>query len=118
MTNEGAIKVKMFRVIKELREIFKSETAAHDQLHQLTLQLEKTGKLQPTDFDTLKRTELEQRQIGFRLTNPVDSVEAKANTLANEFQQNKIWNNNIDCLLLELGIHLPEKYLESHQLLI
>lgn len=75
-------------LVDELEKIFRSQERSREQIGELTLQLEKAGRLQPDDIDLLKRIELDQKQIASRLADPSDSVESRTRAILRELDQN------------------------------
>lgn len=102
-------------LIDELDTAFKMQEQTHDQVEQLKIQLQKTGKLRFEDIDLLKRLEIEQRQINSRLSHPQEGLTAHTEELLKELKQNKIVDPKMEQRLrgiaIEIGIlqedHLP-----------
>ena len=78
-------------LLDDLLRIRKTQQRVADQIGELLVQLQTAGRLRRRDIDLLKRLELDQRQIGARLTNPVDGIEARATRLLAS-----LGNNHID----------------------
>ncbi|MCA9069850.1 MAG: hypothetical protein KDA84_13045, partial [Planctomycetaceae bacterium] len=77
-------------LIDELDTAHKMQEQTHDQVEQLKIQLQKTGKLRFEDIDLLKRLEIEQRQINARLSHPEEGLTAHTEEILKELKQNKI----------------------------
>ena len=102
-------------LLEELEAAFKMQSQTHDQIEELKIQLKKAGELRPQDIDLLKRLEIEQRQIGSRLSHPAQGLTAHTEELLEELKQNKIDDPEMEARLrgiaIEIGIleedHLP-----------
>ncbi|WP_166824264.1 hypothetical protein [Thalassoroseus pseudoceratinae] len=103
-------------LVDELADVEESQRQARETIQQLQIQLENAGELRPEDIDQLKRVEMEQKQIGSRLTHPLDGIDARAENIQDEMQANAIQSEPMQQRLKrireELRViqedHLPE----------
>lgn len=72
----------------ERAEHVQSQTT--DRTGDLTVQLEKAGRLRPADVDILKQVQADQRRINDVLANPSDGAAAAVRGLLEELRQNNI----------------------------
>lgn len=82
-------------LLRELESLTARQSQTKDQTEELRVQAEKTGELRPQDRDSLKRVELDQRQIGSRLINSRsvgrgDDVMAHARELLAQLESNQL----------------------------
>ena len=82
-------------LLRDLESLAARQTQTKDQTEELRVQAEKTGELRPQDRDSLKRVELDQRQIGSRLigSRPAgrgDDVTAHARELLAQLESNQL----------------------------
>ena len=90
-------------LLDDLLRIRKSQQRVADQLGELRVQLETAGRLRRPDIDLLKRLELDQRQIGSRLTNPTDGIAARAARLLAGLTNNHIDDPRMTERLRKIG---------------
>ena len=62
----------------------------HDQTADLDVQLEKAGRLKPSDRDVLKRVQADQRRVNDVLASPADGAASAVRGLLEEMRQNHI----------------------------
>jgi hypothetical protein len=82
-------------LLRELESLAARQSQTKDQTDELRVQAEKTGDLRPQDRDSLKRVELDQRQIGSRLIGSGtvrrgDDVTAHARELLAQLESNQL----------------------------
>ncbi|MBC7815738.1 MAG: hypothetical protein IAG10_02440, partial [Planctomycetaceae bacterium] len=82
-------------LLRDLESLAARQSQTKDQTEELRVQTEKTGELRPQDRDSLKRVELDQRQIGSRLidSRPAergDDVTAHARELLAQLESNQL----------------------------
>lgn len=77
-------------LLSDLERAFKLQQQAHDQVDDLVAQLKNADKFRPEDLDTLKRTELGQRDVTSQLINPATGLEKRARDLFDELRNNQI----------------------------
>ncbi len=82
-------------LLRDLESLAARQSQTKDQTDELRVQTEKTGELRPQDRDSLKRVELDQRQIGSRLidTRPAgrgDDVTTHARELLAQLESNQL----------------------------
>lgn len=77
-------------LLHDLETLTARESQAKDQTDDLRVQAEKAGELRPQDRDSLKRIDLEQRQIDSRLIGRGDGIAARANLLLHELDANRL----------------------------
>lgn len=77
-------------LLDDLERAFKLQQQAHDQVDDLVVQLKNADKFRPEDLDTLKRTELGQRDVTSQLTNPATGLEKRVRDLFEELRNNQI----------------------------
>lgn len=77
-------------LLHDLETLATKQSQAKDQTELLRVQAEKGAEFRPQDRDSLKRVELDQRQIGSRLTGRGDGVIARAHELLSQLEDNQL----------------------------
>jgi hypothetical protein len=82
-------------LLRDLESLAARQSQTKDQTEELRVQAEKAGELRPQDRDSLKRVELDQRQIGSRLiaSRPMgrgDDLTAQARELLAQLESNQL----------------------------
>ncbi len=77
-------------LLHDLETIAARESQAKDQTNDLRVQAEKAGELRPQDRDSLKRVDLDQRQINSRLVGRGDGLAVRAALLLDELAANRL----------------------------
>lgn len=77
-------------LLHDLESLATRQSQAKDQTELLRVQAEKGAEFRPQDRDSLKRVELDQRQIGSRLTGRGDGVIARAHELLSQLEDNQL----------------------------
>ena len=77
-------------LLHDLESLAMKQSQTKDQTELLRLQAEKGGEFRPQDRDSLKRVELDQRQIGSRLTDRGDGVIVRAHELLSQLADNQL----------------------------
>ncbi len=77
-------------LLHELESLATKQSQTNDQTDLLRVQAEKASEFRPQDRDSLKRVELDQRQIGSRLTGRGDGVIARAHELLLQLEDNQL----------------------------
>ena len=77
-------------LLHDLETLAAKQSQTNDQTDSLHVQAEKASEFRPQDRDSLKRVELDQRQIGSRLTGRGDGVIARARELLSQLEDNQL----------------------------
>ncbi len=77
-------------LLHDLETLATKQSQAKDQTDLLRVQAEKGGEFRPQDRDSLKRVELDQRQIGLRLTGRGDGVISRSRELLSQLEDNQL----------------------------
>ena len=77
-------------LLHDLETLAAKQSQTKDQTELLRVQAEKGAEFRPQDRDSLKRVELDQRQIGSRLTGRGDGVIARAHELLSQLEDNQL----------------------------
>ena len=77
-------------LLHDLETIAARESQAKDQTDELRVQAEKAGELRPQDRDSLKRVDVDQRQINSRLVGRGDGLATRAALLLDELEANRL----------------------------
>ena len=77
-------------LLHDLESLAAKQSQTNDQTDLLRVQAEKANEFRPQDRDSLKRVELDQRQIGSRLTGRGDGVIARAHELLSQLEDNQL----------------------------
>ena len=77
-------------LLHDLETLAVKQSQTKDQTDSLRVQAEKAGEFRPQDRDLIKRVELDQRQIGSRLTGRGDGVTARARELLTQLEDNQL----------------------------
>lgn len=77
-------------LLHDLESLAAKQSQTNDQTDSLRIQAEKANEFRPQDRDSLKRVELDQRQIGSRLTGRGDGVTARARELLSQLEDNQL----------------------------
>lgn len=77
-------------LLDDLERAFKLEQQAHDQVGDLLVQIRNADTFRSEDVDTLKRTEIGQREVAAQLSNPAAGLEKRARDLVEELRYNQI----------------------------
>ncbi len=77
-------------LLHDLETLAAKQSQTKDQTELLCVQAEKAGEFRPQDRDLLKRVELDQRQIGSRLTGRGEGVVARARELLTQIEDNQL----------------------------
>ncbi len=77
-------------LLHDLESLATKQSQTKDQTESLRVQAEKGAEFRPQDCDSLKRVELDQRQIGSRLTGRGDGVIARAHELLSQLEDNQL----------------------------
>jgi hypothetical protein len=83
-------------LLHRLDQLARQQRQAQDQTRAIELQLEKTGNLRGEDLDTLKRTELLQREVNSQLSNPAVGLSRQARQTLEELRNNQIEDPQIE----------------------
>jgi len=100
----------VLRVLERAEQI-QSRTRA--QTGDLAVQLEKAGRLKPTDLDLLKRVQADQREVGQLLAHPTEGAGNLVRDLLAEIRQNQLAGGEIQKRLERFERELSELK-ESH----
>lgn len=90
-------------LLHDLETLATRESQAKDQTDELRVQAEKAGELRPQDRDSLKRVDLDQRQINNRLIGRGDGILARAQVLLAELEANRLTEDVTRRRLTEIG---------------
>lgn len=77
-------------LLHDLETLATKQSQTKDQTDLLRVQAAKAGEFRPQDRDSLKRVELDQRQIGSRLTGRGEGVVARAHELLLQLEDNQL----------------------------
>ncbi len=77
-------------LLHDLESLAAKQSQTNDQTDSLRVQAEKANEFRPQDRDSLKRVELDQRQIGSRLTGRGDGVVARSRELLSQLEDNQL----------------------------
>ena len=77
-------------LLHDLETLATKQSQTNEQSELLRVQAEKAGEFRLQDRDLLKRVELDQRQIGSRLTGRGEGVVARARELLTQLEDNKL----------------------------
>lgn len=77
-------------LLHDLESLATNQSRVLEQTQPLRVQVEKTGELRPQDRDTLKRVDLDQRQIDAGITNPHDGIARRTLDLLQQHDLNQL----------------------------
>ncbi len=89
-TKAAEIADRLDLLLHDLETLADRQSRALGQVADLRVQADTAGELRPQDTDTLKRVELDQRQIDTQLIGRVDSVTSRARGLLAELDSNQL----------------------------
>jgi len=90
-------------LVLELERVQRQQAIARAQIKELQLQVENAGLLRPADLDTLKRVELDQKQVNTRLASEADGVAKQARMIRTERSANQVSDPKSEQLLQTLA---------------
>jgi hypothetical protein len=77
-------------LLRLLERAEQAQSQTRDQTGDLDVQLDKAGRLKPTDVDVLKRAQADQRRVNNVLASPADGAATVVRGLLDEMRQNHI----------------------------
>jgi hypothetical protein len=77
-------------LLRLLERAEQAQSQTRDQTGDLDVQLDKAGRLRPTDVDVLKRAQADQRRVNNVLASPADGAATVVRGLVDEMRQNHI----------------------------
>ncbi|MGE3314488.1 MAG: hypothetical protein AB7O26_05175 [Planctomycetaceae bacterium] len=83
---------KQLALLDQLQSIRGAQSLAREQAGEVATQWDKASRLQPSDIDTLKRIDLDQRRIATRLNADRQGIRGQAQELLDELKKNNIEN--------------------------
>ncbi len=92
---EAEIVLRQADVLRILERAEQIQSRTHAQTGDLVVQLEKAGRLKPTDLDLLKRVQSDQREVGELLAHPTDGAGSVVRDLLAEMRQNRLAGGEI-----------------------
>ena len=110
---EAEIVLRQADVLRILERTEQIQSRARAQTGDLVVQLEKAGRLKPTDLDILKRVHSDQRDVGELLAHPTDGAATLVRDLLSEMRQNGLPGGDIQKRLERFDRELSELK-ESH----
>ncbi|HLJ10998.1 MAG TPA: hypothetical protein VKU82_07410 [Planctomycetaceae bacterium] len=93
-------------LLDDLERASKLQQEARNQVDDLVQQLDKTDDFRPEDLDTLKRTEMGQREVASQLSGPANGLAQRARDLADELQNNQINDREAERQLMRIADEL------------
>jgi hypothetical protein len=95
-------------LLEEIEKAWRTQKRAHAQAREVLLQSSTVGRLRAQDVDTLKRVELDQRQVTARLTNPVDGLEHRVGELLESIDVNRLEAPELTARLRHINTELAD----------
>ena len=77
-------------LLHDLESLAAKQSQTNDQTDLLHVQAQKANEFRPQDRDSLKRVELDQRQISLRLTGQGDGVTARVREMLSQLEDNQL----------------------------
>ncbi len=87
---EAEIVSRQADLLRLLERAEQDQTQTRDQTNDLAVQLDKAGRLRPSDLDVLKRVQADQRRVNGVLASPEDGAATAVRGLLDELRQNHI----------------------------
>jgi hypothetical protein len=110
---EAEIVSRQADVLRVLERAEQIQSRTRAQTGDLAVQLEKAGRLKPTDLDLLKRVQADQREVGQLLAHPSEGAGSLVRDLLAEIRQNQLAGGEIQKRLERFERELSELK-ESH----
>jgi hypothetical protein len=92
---EAELVLRQADVLRILERAEQIQSRSKAQTGDLLVQLDKTGRLKPTDLDILKRVQADQRDVGELLAHPSEGAGSLVRELLGEIRQNQLAGGEI-----------------------
>jgi hypothetical protein len=110
---EAELVLRQADVLRLLERAEQVQSRVRGQTGDLSVQLDKAGKLKPADLDVLKRVQTDQREVGDLLAHPTEGADSAVRGLLAEIRQNQLPGGEIK-KRLERFQHELSDLRESH----
>ncbi len=112
-TKAAEIAGRLDLLLQDLLNLAERQTSTQSQTTDLRVQFDKTLELRPEDRDSLKRIDLDQRQIDLRLIGRDDGVVDRARHLLADLETNRLTVSSVQQRLSEVAQMLEQLGRES-----